>query len=46
MNLDQVGLENHDIEEIGNQSDDEAEFFDKTEPESPSWQKIFEADFL
>ena len=46
MNLDQVGLENLDIEEIDNSSDDEAGFFDETEPESSNWPKIFEADFL
>ena len=45
-NLDQVCLENHDIKQIQNPSDDEAGSFDKTEPESPNWREIFEADFL
>ena len=45
-NLDQVGLEDQDIEEIENPSDDEAGFFDENEAETPNWREIFEADFL
>ena len=46
-NLDQVGLEDQEeIEEIENPSDDEAGFFDESEPQSPNWREIFEADFL
>ena len=46
-NLDQVGLDESDYEEIENPSDDESEpIVDENEAESQNWREIFEADFL